>query len=105
MEAKGRIVNFVVRYNSDPQLVTDNHLSDFLFLTDVDERGFDELAEAIHFLSECVSPITRVEELIPELKDVCGYKYILPERNIRPKHVLSNVIENITEIDANNPWG
>ena len=105
MEAKGRIVNYVVKYNSDPRLVTDNHKSDILFLTDVDERGFDDLSEAILFLSECVSPITCAEQLIPELKNVCNFKYILPEKNIRPKHVLSNKVDEFTDFETENRWG
>lgn len=105
MEAKGRIVSYVVRYNSDPRLVTDNHKSDLLFLTDTDERGFDDLAEAVLFLSECVSAITRVDELIPELKNACNFKYILPERNVKPKHVLSNKVDNVTDFETDDVWG
>jgi len=85
----------VVRYNSDPRLVTDNHCSGIIFLTDTDERNFNDLDETIIFLSECVSPITTIEELVPELKDVKNYKYILPERNIKPKHVLMSSVENM----------
>jgi hypothetical protein len=104
MEAKGRIVNYVVRYNSDPRLFTDNHKSDLLFLVDTDERGFDDLAMAVLFLSECVSPITCIEEIIPELKNAINFKYVLPERNIKPKHVLSNRTDEFTEFDTDDVW-
>lgn len=100
MEAKGRIVNYVVKYNSDPRLVTDNHISDIIHLIDTDERGFDELSDAIRFLSECVSPITCVEELVPELKNVKHFNYILPDRNIKPKHQLHSTLDSYTEDDS-----
>ncbi len=106
MEAKGRIANYVVKYYCDPTMDYDeNHISDILFLTDIDEKHFDELSEAIHFLTECVCPITCVEQLIPELKNACAYKYILPERNIRPKHVLSNKVDEFTDFETENRWG
>lgn len=88
MERKSGIANFVVRYNSDPMLVTDNHKSDIIFLLDTDERNFDEQGEAIVFLMECTSPITKLEELVPELKKCKKFKYSLPESHIRPKHQL-----------------
>jgi hypothetical protein len=85
----GTICNYVVRYNSDPRLVTDNHRSDIIYLLDVDERGFNDLNEAILFLQECTDAITTVEDLIPELKTMTRkIKYILPEKNITVKHVL-----------------
>lgn len=99
MERKSGIANFAVRYNSDPRMVTDNHISPVIFLIDTDERNFDDLGEAVRFLSECVSPITTIEELIPELKNVKAFKYILPERNIKPKHILSDTLENIWFIE------
>lgn len=93
MEKSKGIKNYVIRYNSDPRLVTDNHTSDIMFLIDVDERNFDDLEEAIVFFSECISPITKIEELVPELKNKRKYHYILPERNIKPKHILSDKME------------
>ena len=92
MEKSRGIVNYVVRYNSDPRLVTNNHCSDILFLIDTDERGFDDQNEAILFLSECVSPITKVEELVPQLKNTKKFNFVLPERNIKPKHQLSETL-------------
>jgi hypothetical protein len=92
MEKSKGVVNFVVRYNSDPVAgISENHCSDILSLTDTDERGFDTQNEAILFLSECTSPITCLEELVPELKNLkCSknFKFLLPERNIKPKHQL-----------------
>ena len=88
MEKRKEVANFVVRYNSDPTLITGNHESDIMFLTDTDERNFDEQGEAIVFLMECISPITKLEELVPELAGKKKFKYLLPDRNIRPKHQL-----------------
>lgn len=96
MEKSRKIANFAVRYNSNPMLVTDNHkpdIRDILFTPDTDERNFEDQGEAVAFLMECTSPITTIEELVPELKSVKKFNYLLPERNIRPKHVLSNSME------------
>jgi hypothetical protein len=86
------IADYIVRYNSDPRLVTDNHLSNQIYLLDVDERGFNDLIEAIIFLQECTDPITTIEDLVPELKlnvyNSKNIKYLLPEKNITVKHQL-----------------
>ena len=91
-------IKYQVRYNSNPQLVSDNHTSDVLFLLDIDERNFDTVSEAIIFLNECTSPITTIEDLVPKLKKMRKGKnleWILPENHIRPKHVLVADMENI----------
>lgn len=81
--------DYIVKYNSDPRLVTDNHVSSIIYLLDVDERGFNNLTKAILFLQECTDPITKIEDLVPELKTKTDkIKYILPERNITVKHHL-----------------
>ena len=95
---KGRgVANFVVRYNSDPMLVTGNHKSDIVFLMDTDERNFEDRRDAIVFLMECISPITTLEELVPELKGKKKFNYLLPERNIRPKHQLQASMDSFIE--------
>lgn len=99
MERKREPANFVVRYNSDPMLVTDNHKSDIIFLLDTDERNFDEQDEAIVFLMECTSPITKLEELVPELKVCKKFKYDLPESHIRPKHQLMSSMDLFIQED------
>jgi len=93
MEKSKGITNFVVRYNSDPRLVTDNHMSPIMFLLDTDERNFDDIDDAIRFFSDCVSPITKIEELVPELNNCKYFKFILPDRNIKPKHQLSDILD------------
>jgi hypothetical protein len=97
------IANYVVKYNSDPRLVTDNHQSNIVYLIDVDERGFNNLCDAIVFLSECISPITKIEELVPELKKCKKFNYILPERNIVVKHQLTPSMD-IYFPDLNWEW-
>jgi len=93
-----RIPNYTVRYNSDPKLVTDNHKSDVLFLLDVDERNFDDIDEAVKFLTECTSPITSIEDIVPELKKLKkpeSLAWIMPESHIRPKHILMDDMEEV----------
>lgn len=88
---KRKIPNYCVKYNSDPVLVTDNHKSGVVFLLDTDERNFNNIQEAISFLNECISPITKIEDLVPELRSMKKRKnleWILPESHIRPKHQL-----------------
>ena len=98
---KGRgVANFVVRYNSNPMLVTGNHqpdIRDILFVPDTDERNFERQDEAIIFLMECTSPITTLEQLVPELKDKKKFNYLLPDRNIRPKHQLMSSMDSFIE--------
>ena len=93
MERKREVANFVVKYNSDPRLITNNHESEVMFLTDTDERNFNDQGKAIIFLMQCRSPITTIEQLVPELKGKKKFNYLLPERNIRPKHQLSSSLE------------
>lgn len=91
-----KIPNYCIVYNSDPTLVSDNHKSNAVFLLDVDERNFDDIQEAITFLNECTSPITKIEDLVPELKKMKKGKnleWILPESHIRPKHILLSDME------------
>lgn len=94
---------YVVEYNSDPHLIVDDHLSDILFLTGTSKKGFIRLIDALTFLSECVSPITTVYDLIPELKGKVNFDYLLPENHIRPKHQLmsmSDMEEKFTNFDG-----
>lgn len=94
MEKSRGIANFAVRYNSDPVAdFADNHKSAIIFLTDTDERNFNDIDEAITFFSECISPITKIEELVPELKNCKKFNYMLPDRNIKPKHQLSDTLD------------
>lgn len=79
---------YLVRYNSDPRLIVDDHLSDIVFLTDTSTKAFTELDEAVRFLCECTNAITTIEELVPELENRIKFDYILPESHIRPKHQL-----------------
>ena len=96
MEKQRGIVNFVVKYNSDPTTdYSENHKSDILSLVDVDERGFDDQDKAIIFLNECTFPITTIEELVPTLKDCKKFNYVLSNRNIRPKHQLRSSMDEV----------
>lgn len=98
-----KIPNYKVVYNSDPRLVTDNHMSEAIYLLDVDERNFDDVDEAVKFLGECTSPITQIEEIVPELKKLKKFDWILPESHIRPKHVLMGDMEDVF-INQDNRW-
>ena len=95
MERRREPANFVVRYNSDPTKVTDNHKSDHVFLLDTDERNFEDRGEAIQFLSECISPITTLQELVPELKGVRKFNFLLPDRNIKVKHQVCSSMDDV----------
>ena len=100
MEKSKGVANFAVRYNCNPMLVTGNHqpdLRDILLVPDTDERGFEEREKAIIFLMECTSPITKIEELVPELKGKKKFNYLLPDRNIRPKHQLQSSMDKYIE--------
>lgn len=77
-------------------LITDNHKSEVIFLTDVEERTFDNINEAIKFLSECTNSITKAEDLLPELKRIKkpkSFSWIISEAQIKPKHILLDNIE------------
>ena len=85
--------SYVVVYNSNPLLFEDNHNSNIIFLTDVDSREFSDQSEAIVFLSKCISPITTIEMLVPELEGMKKFNYLLSEHNVRPKHQLSSSLD------------
>ncbi len=100
MEKRRGVANFAVRYNCNPMLVTGNHkpdLRDLLFVPDTDERNFEDREKAIIFLMECTSPITKLEELVPELKGKKKFNYLLADRNIRPKHQLQSSMDKFVQ--------
>lgn len=102
MEKSKGVANFVVRYNCNPLLVTGNHkpdLRDILFVPDTDERNFEHQHEAVAFLMECTSPITKLEQLVPEIKNKKKFNYLLADTNIRPKHQLQNTMDDVPEFD------
>jgi hypothetical protein len=58
---------YTVRYNSNPNVPIEvNHYGSLLFLIDVSERKFDTQYDALHFWSDCTSPITSIQEIVPE---------------------------------------
>jgi len=106
---KREMAEYLVKYNSDPKLITDNHKSSIIYLLDVDERGFNNLSEAILFLQECTDPITKIEDLVPELKlnvyNSKNIKYLLPEKNITVKHhLVGNMDIHYSEDDGIGEW-
>jgi len=100
MERKREVVSYVVKYNSNSLLFTGNHkpdIRDLLLTSDTDKRVFTNQGEAIVFLTECTSPITKIEDLVPELKGMKKFNYLLPDRNIRPKHQLQSSMDYVLE--------
>jgi hypothetical protein len=97
--------NYIVKYNSNPRLETDNHKSEVNLLIDIDERGFEEIDQALIFLSECTNPITQVEDLVPKLKNCPKHKYLQAEQNIKVKHVLIQDMENMNFPYEMIDWG
>lgn len=94
----------MVKYNSDPRLVTDNHMSQEIYLIDVDERNFNLICDALNFLSECTSPITKVEDLVPELKNRKKYKYLLTDSRIKVKHQVIRDADT-QFLNSDTDWG
>lgn len=46
-----------------------NHQGHPSKLIDIEEFGFNNLIDALTFLSECIDPITLMRDLIPEYKE------------------------------------
>lgn len=102
MEKSRGVANYAIRYNSDPRLVTgSNHMSDDIYLIDVDEMNFDHLCDALNFLCQCTSSITKIQDIVPELKSMKKkYKYLLQERNVKVQHqVTCNADTEIHDYD------
>lgn len=89
----------VVEYYSDPTKMIDDHDSEPVYLTEISERRFENVFDAIKFLSECKNPITSVEDLIPPVKKPKGFKFVLPEQNIKIKHQANSIIDLLFERD------
>lgn len=88
----------IVRYNSDPRFLSDNHIGSPIQLTDIDEKSFNTIEEAVKFLSECSLPITRAEQLIPELRKLKKpFEWVLSEAGIKPEHLLVGNLEAALE--------
>ena len=94
----------VVEYHSDPTKMIDDHDSEPVYLTEINDRRFNDVFEAIKFLSECTSPITIVEDLVPLAKKPKGFKFVLPEGNIKIKHQANNAIDSIFDLDDMFEW-
>lgn len=94
----------VVEYYADPTKIVDDHDSEPIFLTEIRERRFDDIYEAIKFLTECNSAITSVSELLPSVKMPKNFKLVLPEQNIKIKHQATCSIDSTFERDDID-WG
>lgn len=92
----------VIEYNSDPTKMIDDHESDNIYLTEINNRRFNDIYEAIKFLSDCVSPITTVEDILDYHR--AKLKLLLPERNIKIKHQASPDIDGSFDFDSED-WG
>ena len=103
METKNNFT-VVVEYYGDPTKMIDDHNSEPMYLTEVNNRRFETVFEAIKFLSQCNSPITSVDELVPLGKKPKGFKFVLPEKNIKIKHQADNAIDSTYLNDAID-WG
>jgi len=97
-------IAIVVQYYGDPTKVVDDHDSEPIYLTQINERRFTDVFEAIRFLQECNNPITVVDEILPLPKRPKGFKFILPERNIKIKHQADNALDSKFERDDID-WG
>lgn len=94
----------VVEYYGDPTKIIDDHDSEPIYLTEINERRFTEIFEAIKFLSQCNSPITTVDVLLPLARKPKGFKFILPDKNIKIKHQATNAIDSTFETDDGMDW-
>jgi len=83
----------VVEYYSDPTKMIDDHDSESIYLIEINERRFKNNFDAIKFLNQCIDPITKVEDIITVGKKPKNFKLILPDRNIKIKHQVSNDLD------------
>ncbi len=97
-------VTIVVEYYSDPTKMIDDHDSEPVYLTEINDRRFNSVFEAIKFISQCNSPITRVEDIVPLGKKPKGFKFVLPDHNIKIKHQANNSIDSIYDLDDAMDW-
>ena len=93
----------VVKYYGDPTKIVDDHDSEPVYLTEIRDRIFTDVFEAIRFLQECNSAITQVSDILPLPKIPKGFKLILPEQNIKIKHQATNATDSM--LDDAIDWG
>ena len=103
MDTKNKFT-IVVEYHSDPTKMIDDHDSKPVYLTEINDRRFNDVFEAIKFLSECTQPITNIDDLVPLAKKPKGFKFVLPEGNIKIKHQANNAIDSIFDLDDVMDW-
>lgn len=99
-----KMVTVVVEYYSDPTRTIDDHNADHVYLTEVSNREFKDVFEAIQFLQQCTSPITDIIDIVPLIKRPKGFKFILPERNIKIKHRANGNIDSMYNLDDEFTW-
>ena len=104
MDSKEDVVAIIVEYYSDPTKMIDDHDSEPMYLTEINNRRFTDIFEAIKFLTVCKNPITTIEDLIPPVKKPKGFKFILPEKNIKIKHRANNAIDSMFNLDDAIDW-
>ena len=97
-------IAIVVEYYGDPTKMIDDHDSEPIYLTEINERRFNDVFEAIKFLSQCNSPITLIDDLLPLGKKPKGFKFVLPEKNIKIKHQADNAIDSTFNLDDMMDW-
>jgi len=100
----GNKFTIVVEYHSDPTKMIDDHDSEPVYLTEINDRRFKDVFEAIKFLSDCTTPITTIEDLVPLVKKPKGFKFVLPEKNIKIKHRADNAIDSTFNLDDMIDW-
>lgn len=103
MEAKPAYC-IVVEYYADPTQMIDDHDCEPMYLTEIRNRRFNDIFEAIKFLSECNSPITTIDEIVAIGKKPKNFKFILPEQNIKIKHQADNSIDSTFILGEEMDW-
>lgn len=96
--------NIVIKYNSDPTKMVDDHDSEPVYLTEINEMRFKDIYEAVKFLTTCNSPITTISELLPDTDTPKNLKLVLPEQNIKIKHQADSAMDSTFDLDSEE-WG
>ena len=104
MDTKSQEYKITIKYNSDPTKMIDDHDSEPVYLTEINERRFKNIYEAIKFMTDCNSPITTISDLLPDVNTPKNFKLVLPEQNIKIKHQANSLMDSMFDLNSEE-WG
>ena len=83
-----------VHYYADPEKITQDHIGNYLDMTENSRRVFSNEGQAIAFLDECTRPITCLSEILTKNESLKEADYILKHKRLGYE-IYEDVFDNL----------